>query len=63
MAMQLDPKDPNWVEADAIRQAAERGAGLTKRLLSFSRAKQTTATIINLVAVAETWNRCCAGSC
>lgn len=53
MALQLDPQDPNWIEADAIRRAAERGAGLTKRLLSFSRPKQATATVINLVAIVE----------
>ena len=37
LSLQLDPKDPRWEEADAIRRAADRGAALTRRLLAFSR--------------------------
>jgi two-component system cell cycle sensor histidine kinase/response regulator CckA len=52
LSLQLDPDDPRWEEADAIRRAAERGAALTRRLLSFSRPKPTTSLIvIDLVAV------------
>src|SRR5204862_453819 len=51
LSLQLDPKDPRWDEADAIKRAAERGAGLTRRLLAFSRPKQATSTVMDLVAV------------
>ncbi len=51
LSLQLDPKDPRWEEADAIRRAADRGAGLTRRLLSFSRPKPTTAVVMDLVSV------------
>ena len=51
LCLQLDPADARWMEADAIRRAAERGAGLTKRLLSFSKPQQTAATIVDLVSV------------
>jgi PAS domain S-box-containing protein len=50
LSMQLEPKDPRWEEADAIRRAAERGAALTRRLLSFGRPKPSTATVVDLVA-------------
>ncbi len=51
LSMQLEPHDPRWAEADAIRRAADRGAGLTKRLLSFSRPRGTAAEIVDLAAV------------
>ena len=51
LSIQLDSKDPRWEEADAIKRAAERGAGLTRRLLSFSRPKQVTSTVMDLAAV------------
>jgi signal transduction histidine kinase len=50
LSMQLDPKDPKWEEADAIRRAAERGAALTRRLLSFGRPRPATATVVDLIA-------------
>jgi two-component system cell cycle sensor histidine kinase/response regulator CckA len=53
LSMQLDPTDPRWEEADAIKRAADRGAALTRRLLSFSRPKPATATVMDLVAVVE----------
>ncbi len=51
LSMQLEPDDPRWAEADAIKRAADRGAGLTKRLLSFSRPQRATASVIDLVSV------------
>jgi hypothetical protein len=51
LSMMLEPDDPKWAEADAIRRAAERGAGLTKRLLSFSRPQSAAATVVDLVSV------------
>jgi two-component system cell cycle sensor histidine kinase/response regulator CckA len=51
LSMQLDPQDSRWAEAEAIKRAADRGAGLTKRLLAFSRPKPATASVIDLVGV------------
>jgi two-component system, cell cycle sensor histidine kinase and response regulator CckA len=51
LSMQLAPDDPRWGEADAIKRAADRGAALTKRLLSFSRPERAAVTVIDLVAV------------
>lgn len=53
LSLQLDPKDPRWEEADAIKRAADRGAGLTKRLLEFSRPQRATNSIIDLVTVVQ----------
>ncbi|MCM3878965.1 MAG: PAS domain S-box protein [Vicinamibacterales bacterium] len=50
LSMQLDPKDPRWEEADAIRRAADRGAALTRRLLSFGRPRPATVTVVDLIA-------------
>ena len=51
LSMMLDPDDPKWAEAEAIKRAADRGAGLTKRLLAFSRPQGAEATVLNLVEV------------
>jgi PAS domain S-box-containing protein len=51
LSMQLDPQDPKWEEADAIRRAAERGAALTRRLLSFSRPRPAAESVTDLVTV------------
>jgi PAS domain S-box-containing protein len=51
LSMQLKPDDPRWAEADAIKRAADRGASLTKRLLSLSRPQRAATTIIDLVSV------------
>jgi two-component system, cell cycle sensor histidine kinase and response regulator CckA len=51
LAMMLKPDDPKWAEAEAIKRAADRGAGLTKRLLAFSRPQGTETTVVNLVEV------------
>ena len=48
LSLMLDPGDPKWGEVDAIKRAAERGAGLTKRLLIFSRPQQASTEIIDL---------------
>ncbi len=53
LSMQLDKNDPRWEEADAIKRAADRGAALTSRLLSFSRPRPATSTAVDLVVVAR----------
>lgn len=53
LSMQLDPKDPRWEEADAIKRAADRGAALTRRLLAFSRPQHAAADAVDLAAVAQ----------
>ena len=49
LSLMLEPDDPKWAEADAIKRAAERGAALTKRLLAFSRPHRAAASTIDLV--------------
>jgi signal transduction histidine kinase len=51
LSMMLEPSDPRWTEADAIRRAADRGAGLTRQLLAFSRPHQAAATVVDLVEI------------
>jgi two-component system, cell cycle sensor histidine kinase and response regulator CckA len=51
LSMRLTPYDPRWADADAIKRAADRGAALTKRLLSFSRPERANATVVDLVSV------------
>ena len=53
LSAQLDPADPRWEEADAIRRAADRGAALSRRLLAFGRPQRTEAASADLVAVAR----------
>jgi two-component system cell cycle sensor histidine kinase/response regulator CckA len=48
LSMQLEPEDPRWIEADAIKRASERGAALTKRLLAFSRPPRATSAVTDL---------------
>ena len=48
LSLMLEPDDPKWAEADAIKRAADRGASLTKRLLAFSRPHRPTTTIVDL---------------
>jgi two-component system, cell cycle sensor histidine kinase and response regulator CckA len=48
LSLQLDPNDPRWAEADAIRRAAERGAALTRRLLAFSRPHGAPVEVLEL---------------
>ena len=51
LSLMLDPDDPKWAEADAIKRAADRGAALTKRLLAFSRPHRASATVVDLVEI------------
>ena len=51
LATMLEPDDPKFTEADAIRRAAERGAGLTKRLLAFSRPQSPAPAVGDLVDI------------
>ncbi len=51
LSMMLEPDDPKWAEADAIKRAADRGAALTKQLLAFSRPQRVATTIVDLAAV------------
>ena len=49
LSLMLEPDDPKWAEADAIKRAADRGAALTKRLLAFSRPHRAAVTVVDLV--------------
>jgi PAS domain S-box-containing protein len=51
LSMMLEPDDPKWTEADAIKRAADRGAALTKRLLAFSRPSRASATVVDLTEI------------
>ena len=51
LSMMLEPDDPKWTEADAIKRAAERGAALSKQLLAFSRPQRESAAIVNLAGI------------
>jgi PAS domain S-box-containing protein len=53
LSIMLDPEDPKWAEAEAIKRAADRGAALTRRLLAFSRPQRAAATVVDLVAIAN----------
>ena len=53
LSVQLDPTDPRWEEADAIKRAADRGAALTRRLLAFSRPQQSAVESFDLVGAAR----------
>jgi PAS domain S-box-containing protein len=48
LAMQLDPDHPAVSEANEIRQSVERGAGLTRQLLAFSRRQATRTRLFAL---------------
>jgi PAS domain S-box-containing protein len=47
----LGPNDPRWEDADAIRSAGERGAGLVRQLLAVSRRQLLEPRVIDLNAV------------
>jgi hypothetical protein len=51
LSLTLEPGDPGWIEADAIKRAADRGAALTRRLLAFSRPQRASAMVVDLVAI------------
>ncbi len=54
LSLMLEPDDPKWAEADAIKRAADRGAALTKRLLAFSRPHRASAAVVDLAEVVRT---------
>jgi two-component system cell cycle sensor histidine kinase/response regulator CckA len=54
LSLMLEPDDPKWAEADAIKRAADRGAALTKRLLAFSRPHRASADVIDLPEIVRT---------
>ena len=49
LAMRLDPSDPAYDEAQEIRKAAERGASLTRQLMTFSRNQMQEAKLVDLI--------------
>jgi PAS domain S-box-containing protein len=51
LSIMLEPGDPKWAEADAIKRAADRGAALTKQLLAFSRPERTTAVVVDVASI------------
>jgi PAS domain S-box-containing protein len=48
LALRLNADDPAREEAEEIRQAAERGAALTRQLLAFSRSQMLEAKLLDL---------------
>jgi len=48
LAMRLTPADPAFDEAQEIRKAAERGASLTRQLMTFSRNQMLEAKLVDL---------------
>ena len=51
LSIMLEADAPGWTEADAIRRAADRGAALTKQLLTFSRPQRAAATVVDVATV------------
>src|SRR3954469_687305 len=51
LGLQMAPSDPSFAEAQEIRQAAERGASLTRQLLAFSRSQMLEAQLVDLNAM------------
>ena len=63
LSLQLEPDDPRWAEADAIKRAADR-APASQSGCSPSAGPGAAATVVDLVAaISAPWNPCCAGSC
>ena len=57
LAMRMTAADPAFNEAQEIRKAAERGASLTRQLMTFSRNQMLEATLVDLnVCVPEMAN-------
>ncbi len=48
LAARLPVADPNWDDVRDLRAAVQRGAGLTRQLLAFSRQQPITPTVVNL---------------
>jgi two-component system, cell cycle sensor histidine kinase and response regulator CckA len=51
LSLSLQPSDPSFNEAQEIRKAAERGASLTRQLLTFSRSQMLEAQLVDLNAL------------
>ena len=51
LSLMLEPGDPKWAEADAIKRAADRGAALTKQLLALSRPQRRASCVVDMVAI------------
>jgi signal transduction histidine kinase len=52
LLLKLRPGDERYEAAHTIRQAGERGAGLTRQLLAFSRKQLLNPTVLNLNTLA-----------
>ncbi|MCC7415822.1 MAG: PAS domain S-box protein [Acidobacteria bacterium] len=50
LLVQIDPGDPARDEANEIKQSVDRGAGLTRQLLAFSRRQKTATAVFALDA-------------
>jgi PAS domain S-box-containing protein len=48
MLMDIKPNEPAYGEADEIKQSVQRGAGLTRQLLAFSRRQATSPKLFAL---------------
>ena len=64
LSMQLEPDDPRWAEADAIKRAADRGAESHEAasLAQQAPARQLRPSSISSRSSAA-WNPCCGGWC
>ena len=62
LLMQLAPDDPARDEATEIKQSVDRGAGLTRQLLAFSRRQAVRPRAVRARRRRRAaWTRCCAG--
>ena len=48
LMLQLNPEDPAFKHIEEMRSAAEKGSGLTRQLLAFSRKQRLEPTVVNL---------------
>lgn len=53
LAETLSPQDPLWAAADMVRSAAERGAALNRRLLTFARRQVLKPERLDIAAVVD----------
>ena len=57
LAMRMAADDPSLLDVLDLRQAVERGAGLTRQLLAFSRQQPIAPTVLELNALLEETSR------
>jgi PAS domain S-box-containing protein len=57
LRLRLAPDDPNLKDVADLRGAVERGAGLTRQLLAFSRQQPIAPTVLNLNQLLEETSR------